>query len=135
MTSTLRRTAAVVATVSAGLAVAAPSAQAAQAAPAKSQITVRASDSEVRPGEQFVLRGRMTSLDSPVADATVRVQTFRAGGWHRLPGAMVSTGSDGRYRVRVVLSSGGDRDLQVVGDPAGAKVRVARATTVVRVLG
>jgi len=41
----------------------------------------------------------------------------------------------GRYRVRVVLQSGGDRDLRVVGNPVDAGVRLARAYTVVRVLG
>jgi hypothetical protein len=138
-----RRTVAVAASLAAGAAVvslvptaAAAGAAAGTAAGAKSAITVRASDHhEVDPGEQFVLRGRMSSQGSPVAGATVRVQAYRAGGWEPLSGAVVRTGSDGRYRVRVVLFSGGDRDLRVVGRPESDRIRVARGYTVVRVLG
>jgi hypothetical protein len=101
----------------------------------RSRITVRASDYEVRPGEQFILRGRMASEGNPVAGATVRVQSYRADGWEAVRGAVVETGSDGRYRVRVILQSGGDRDLRVVGNPDQDHIRIARAYTVVRVLG
>ena len=81
---------------------------------ASSRVTLRASDHEVDPGEQFVLRGRMTSEGDAVAGSPVRVQAYRAGGWVSLRGAVVSTNDNGYYRVRVVLSSGGDRDLRVV---------------------
>ena len=135
----IRRTVAVAASLAAGATVVSltPTAAAAEAAAgAKSAITVRASDHhEVDPGEQFVLRGRMSSQGSPVAGATVRVQAYRDGGWEPLSGAVVRTGSDGRYRVRVVLFSGGDRDLRVVGRPESDRIRVARGYTVVRVLG
>jgi hypothetical protein len=57
------------------------------------------------------------------------------GGWENLSGAVVSTNSEGRYRVRVILFAGGDRDLRVVGNPAGDDIRNSRAYTVVRVLG
>lgn len=123
---------AAVATTAAVLSVA-PAATAATAA--SSRITVRASDYEVDPGEQFLLRGRLTSDGAAVPGATVRVQTWRNGGWVRIPGAVVSTDRDGRYRVRIVLSSGGDRDLRVVGNPVGDDIRTARTATVVRVLG
>jgi hypothetical protein len=132
--NTTRRTAAVVASVTAAASIV--SIAPAQAAAAdKSRITVRASDYEVLPGQQFVLRGRMTSLGDAVNGATVRVQGYRNGGWHNLKGAVVRTSSEGRYRVRVILSSGGDRDLRVVADPAGDAIRKARGYTVVRVLG
>lgn len=136
MTSSPRRVAAVAASLVAATAAVslAPAADAATAA-AKSRITVHASDHEVLPGEQFVLRGKLTSLGEAVDGASVKVQAFRNGGWHNLRGAVVSTNDEGRYRVRVVLSSGGDRDLRVVGDPAGDSVRKARGYTVVRVLG
>ncbi len=101
---------------------------------ASSRVTLRASDHEVDPGEQFVLRGRMTSEGDAVAGSPVRVQAYRAGGWVNLRGAVVSTNDNGYYRVRVVLSSGGDRDLRVVANPAGDTIRTARAYTVVRVL-
>ncbi len=131
---TTRRTAAVVASVAAAASIV--SIAPAQAVSAdRSRVTVRASDYEVLPGQRFVLRGRMTSLGDAVEGATVRVQGYRNGGWQNLKGAVVSTNSDGHYRVRVVLSSGGDRDLRVVADPAGDAIRKARGYTVVRVLG
>lgn len=136
--NTFRRAVAVAATLVAGASVVglAPTTAAAAAAARNSTITVRASDHhEVDPGEQFVLRGRMSSQGHAVPGATVRVQAFRDRGWHPLSGAVVRTNSDGRYRVRVVLQSGGDRDLRVVGRPKSDRIRVARAYTVVRVLG
>ncbi len=102
---------------------------------ARCRITVFSNDYEVQPGQQFVLRGRLTSEGAGVEGATVRVLTYRNGGWERLRGAVVTTNDEGRYRVRVVLSSGGDRDLRVVGNPAGDSIRTARNETVVRVLG
>ena len=134
----IRRTVAVAASLAAGATVVSltPTAAAAEAAAgAKSAITVRASDHhEVDPGEQFVLRGRMSSQGSPVAGATVRVQAYRDGGWEPLSGAVVRTGSDGRYRVRVVLFSGGDRDLRVVGRPESDRIWVAPGYTVIPLL-
>jgi hypothetical protein len=110
-------------------------AQAVETTAEKSRITVHASDHEVTPGEQFVLRGRMAAHGDAVAGAKVKVQTFRNGDWHGLRGAVVRTNSDGRYRVRVILQSGGDRDLRVVGKPSHSGVTLARGYTVVRVLG
>jgi hypothetical protein len=136
--NSFRRTVAVAAVLTAGTSVVALTPTTAAAAPGgrNSTITVHASDHhEVDPGEQFILRGRMSSQGYAVPGATVRVQTFRDGGWEPLSGAVVQTGSDGRYRVRVVLQSGGDRDLRVVGRPKSDRIQVARAYTVVRVLG
>jgi hypothetical protein len=42
---------------------------------------------------------------------------------------------DDRYAVRIVLSSGGDRDLRVVGTPQDEAIKTAREETVVRILG
>lgn len=135
--NSIRRSATVAAALAAGASVIALAPTTAVAAEARnSTITVRASDHrEVDPGEQFVLRGRMSSQGHAVRGATVRVQAFRDGGWEPLSGAVVQTGSDGRYRVRVVLQSGGDRDLRVVGRPKSDRIEVARGYTVVRVLG
>ena len=135
--STTFRSAAVgaAASVAVGAALASvPAAQAVAANEPRSQITVRSSDYEVQPGEQFVLRGRMSVDGLPLDDARVRVQSYRDG-WENLSGAVVSTNSEGRYRVRVILFAGGDRDLRVVGNPAGDDIRNSRAYTVVRVLG
>ena len=102
---------------------------------ARSEIGVRVAGGEhdVDSGEQFVLRGRFTSLDQPVAGSPVRVQTYRDGAWEAVRGAVVTTDADGRYRVRVILVQDGDRDLRVVANPAGDDIRTARAYTVVRV--
>jgi hypothetical protein len=137
MRTITRRTA----TVAAALATAAatigfaPAQGAAQEADQKSNITVRSSDYEVDSGEQFILRGRMASKGRSLSGATVRVQTYRNGDWVPVTGAVVKTGSDGRYRVRVILESGGDRDLRVVGNPWQDDIRISRDYTVVRVLG
>lgn len=122
---------AVFVTATAGLAGVATAAEA--GAPVKSRITIHPSDSNPDVGEQFVLRGRMTSLGDPVAGVRVRVQTYRDGGWVQLKGAVVTTNDDGRYRVRVILGQDGDRDLRVVANPAGDDIRTARGYTVVRV--
>ena len=77
----------------------------------------------------------MASEGHALSGATVRVQTYRNGDWAPVRGAVVKTGSDGRYRVRVILESGGDRDLRVVGNPWQDDIRISRDYTVVRVLG
>jgi hypothetical protein len=93
-----------------------------------SRITVHTSDTTPQSGQQFVLTGRLTSPSGrALANGAVRVQTLRGGAWTDLTGAHVATGSDGRYRVRVILSQRGARDLRVVGDPAGDSLRDARA--------
>lgn len=137
MRATTRRTATVAAVLASAAATVGFSPAQGAAAPAdqRSKITVRSSDYEVKPGEQFILRGRMVSQGHALSDATVRVQTYRNDGWEPIRGAVVETGSDGRYRVRVILEAGGDRDLRVVGNPRQDHIRISRDYTVVRVLG
>jgi hypothetical protein len=100
---------------------------------AGSRVTVHASDYDVRSGEQFRLRGILKSEGEPVADATVRVKTYRNGAWVRLRGAVVTTNDEGRYRVRIVLQMKGQRQLRVVANPMGDDIRTARRDTVVTV--
>lgn len=100
---------------------------------AASRVTVHASDYDVRSGEQFRLRGILKSEGEPVADATVRVKTFRNGEWVRLRGAVVTTNDEGRYRVRVILQMKGERQLRVVANPQGDDIRTARKDIVVTV--
>lgn len=92
-----------------------------------SRTTVHTSDATPQSGQQFVLDGRLTNRAGDPLSGVVRVQTLRDGAWTNLTGARVSTGSDGTYRVRVVLSQRGERDLRVVGDPAGDRIRSSRA--------
>ena len=131
MSTHQRRTATVTATVAATsallLALPVGAADAATARPA-SRITVHASDTTPQPGQQLVLSGRLTTASAqPLTGGAVRVQSLSAGRWSDLTGAHVTTGSDGRYRVRVVLSQTGERTLRVVGDPAGDSLRNSRA--------
>jgi hypothetical protein len=100
---------------------------------AGSRVTVHASDYDVRSGEQFRLRGILKSEGEPVADATVRVKTYRNGAWVRLRRAVVTTNDEGRYRVRIVLQMKGQRQLRVVANPKGDDIRTARRDTVVTV--
>lgn len=129
-TTTRRATAVLGAAMAASAVWAAP---AVAAAPAPSRVTVVASDTSVRSGEQFTLHGRFTSLGKEVPNTIIRVATFRNGAWHRLTGAVMSTGRDGRYTMRIVLDMPGQRQLRVVGDPPGEAIAVARAFTTVRV--
>jgi hypothetical protein len=108
-----------------------------------SSITVKASDSDVRSGEQFRLRGIYRvwlETDRPervgadlLPDATVRVRTYRKGDWVRLRGAVVTTDDEGRYRIRVVLRMKGERALRVVATPEDPTFPKARADIVVNV--
>jgi hypothetical protein len=128
-----RRAGAAAATLTAAASVLAvtPAATAADLAP--SRISVHTRDHDVRSGEMFALRGRLVSEGEGVPGATVRVLAYRNGDWVRLSGAHVTTDSEGRYRVRLVLSQDGDRDLRVVGDRKGDGIRRAHRDTVIRV--
>jgi hypothetical protein len=135
-TSTRRAAATAAASVALSAAVvAAPSLDAAAATRPRSHITVHPSDTRVASGEEFVLRGRLTTRQGePIENGRVRVAArYPDGDWDNLSGAVVSTNSEGRYRVRVVLTMTGNRDLRVVGNPPGDRVRVSRAYTPVRV--
>lgn len=87
----------------------------ASAGEADVRITAHPSKDAVNSGEQFRVRGRFTINGSPAVDKTVKIQALTADGWENLSGARVSTGDDGRYRVRVVLFQKGDRKLRAVG--------------------
>lgn len=107
-------------------------ATAADAAPARAAITVAASDASVHPGEQVVLSGRMTRGGRAVG-GVVQVLAQHGDAWVALRGARVGTHDDGTYRVRVVLSATGARQLRVVGDPAVVGLRNGIATTTIAV--
>lgn len=132
-TASPRRTAAALVAVAALTTVPSTTlASSAQAAPAPPRVTVSASDTDVRPGEQLVLTGRLTRAGKAL-QGDVQVWSRTGGGWYELSGAEVHTTATGFYRVRVVLSSTGDRELKVVADPDRAGLRDASAVTRVRV--
>jgi len=130
MQNHLRRTTAAGALVAAStaLVLALPGGSASAADRPASRITVHTSDTTPQSGQQFVLTGRLTTAaGNALTNGAVRVQTLRGGAWTNLTGAQVTTGSNGGYRVRVILSQKGTRDLRVVGDPAGDSLRNSRA--------
>lgn len=97
------------------------------------RITARSSEDVMAPGEQFVLRGRFTIAGKPARHHTVKVQSGYIGAWSTLQGTRVLTGSDGRYRVRIVLSVRGVRDLRVAGIvPGPGKEAFERVTVLVK---
>ena len=126
-----RRTAVLAATALAATGLAAAPALALD--PAPSRVSAVASDTTVVSGEQFVIRGRMLSEGRPVAGAPVQIKSYDGGRWVALSGARVTTNSEGRYRVRVVLSRKGDRLLRAVANPAGDSIRTARRNVEVAV--
>jgi len=92
------------------------SAEAASApmAPAVS-ITANPSNTTPNSGEQFRVRGLFTIGGEPAVNRTVKIQSLNGSTWQNISGAQVSTGSDGKYAVRLILSRKGERDLRAVG--------------------
>lgn len=87
----------------------------AAAAGRHADITARPSDDTVGSGEQFVVRGRFTIAGAAAAGGTVKLQGLYGDDWRPISGAVVSADSEGRYRVRLILSAEGDRTLRAVG--------------------
>ena len=83
-------------------------------APAVS-ITAHPSNTTPNSGEQFRVRGLFTIGGNPAVNRTVKIQSLNGGTWQNISGARVSTGSDGKYAVRLILSRKGERDLRAVG--------------------
>ncbi len=115
MTTTTRRTAALLAPLAAlplalGTLVPAEAAQGDRA-----RITASVTDTTPASGQTFRVTGRLTRGGEAVAGWTVKVQTLRDGSWSNLTGARMSTSDRGRYKLRVVLSQTGQRTLRVVG--------------------
>jgi hypothetical protein len=85
----------------------------------RSPITARPSDDTPRVGQEFFVRG---VYDGPGPRAhDVKIQTFRNNRWLDLDGARVTTRSDDSYRVRIVLTIRGVRDLRAVGIAGGGR--------------
>lgn len=115
MTTTLRRTAALLAPTTAlplALGLLAAPAQAADREPAR--ITASVTDATPGTGQTFHVAGRLTRDGDPVAGRTVRVQARRDGGWENLTGARMTTSSQGGYDLRLVLGQRGYRTLRVL---------------------
>jgi hypothetical protein len=134
MSNMMRRIALGAATtmVSGAMVASVPAAQSADLV--RSSTTISSTDYEVRSGQAFYLRGRVTARGNPLENARVRIQSYNAAnGWSNLSGAMENTNSLGRYRIKVILSAQGYRKLRAVANPAKDRFRNSRAHTVVRV--
>ena len=80
-------------------------------------LTAKVSDKTPASGEQFIVTGKLVEMGMTGKDHAIRVQTLLGGSWQ--PVAHVRTDQDGKYRVRVILSTPGQRVLRVVA-PAGS---------------
>jgi hypothetical protein len=98
--------------------------------PGTSRISARASDYTPAAGEVFAVRGLYTPGGLVVAGQVVRLQSYAAGKWTNIAGARVTTNADGRYRMRVILSVRGVRDLRVMGIAADGHGRSFQRFTV-----
>ena len=85
------------------------------AADRRADITARPSDSTVQSGEQFVVRGRFTIDGEPAVGQLVKIQAKYGQDWQPITGARVTTDTEGKYRVRIILGQKGDRRLRSVG--------------------
>ena len=80
-----------------------------------SSITVHVSDDTPASGQQFIARGQLIMGGLPAPDHVVRFQTYRNGVWEPIKGAHMLTNSEGKYRMRLILSQTGRRVLRAVG--------------------
>jgi hypothetical protein len=80
-------------------------------------LTANVSDKTPASGQEFIVTGKLIEMGMTGKDHAIRVQTLLGGSWQ--PIAHVTTDQDGKYRVRVILSTTGERILRVLA-PAGA---------------
>jgi hypothetical protein len=93
-------------------------------------LTAHVSDKTPASGEQFIVTGKLIEMGMTGKHHAIRVQTLLGGSWQ--PIAHVRTNDDGKYRVRVILSTPGERVLRVVA-PAGKHEDRQRTRFVVQV--
>src|SRR5262245_45466164 len=78
-------------------------------------ITANVSDKTPASGQQFIVRGKFVIGAEGAADHVVKIQSKLSGTWEPIKGARMTTDSEGKYRLRLVLSAKGERQLRVVG--------------------
>jgi hypothetical protein len=85
-------------------------------------LTAKVSDKTPASGQEFVVRGRLFEMGMSGKDHAIRVQTLLGGAWQ--PVTHIRTDEDGRYRVRVILSTTGKRTLRVVAVGQGHEMNL-----------
>lgn len=109
-----RRAAGVVALATlAPLTVVAPSA--AQANTFTASITAHVTDSTPASGQTFRVFGRFMINGEPAEGHLVKIQELRNNTWLPLKGARLPANSEGRYRMRLILTLKGVNLLRAVG--------------------
>ena len=96
------------------------------------RVTIHATDTTVRSGQQFRVHGKYLFGDNtPVVGKRIRVQSKSRGGhWTNLKGATLRTNSEGRYRIRVILSRKGKRLLRVKAQGPGRHAAPLRSKAI-----
>ena len=89
--------------------------QAAQAHTLTSSITAHVTDSTPASGQTFRVFGRFTINGRLAVGHLVKIQELRNNTWLPLKGAQIRTNSEGRYRLRLILSLKGRNVLRAVG--------------------
>lgn len=100
-------------------AVAAFAAGSAEAAAPHASITAMVSDPTPASGKAFTVSGTFTENNKAAAGQVVKIQTLRNGTWQPITGARERTTGAGGYKLKVILSSKGARQLRVVGVGTG----------------
>jgi len=103
----------------------------ADAAPAPaSKITAKVSDSTPASGKAFTVSGKFTVGGDAAAAHTVKVQRKVNGSWTAVTGAKEPTNSNGKYSLKIILNSTGERVLRVVGVGQGNESNARQKFTV-----
>jgi hypothetical protein len=92
----------------------------ATAAP-QASITIQASDKTPASDQAFTVSGAFTENNKAASNHVVEIQTLRGSTWQALAGAQERTNAQGRYQLKVVLDSKGQRTLRVVGIGTGSQ--------------
>lgn len=89
--------------------------EAAQADALTSSITAHVTDVTPASGQTFRVFGRLTVNSRLAVGHLVKIQELRHGTWLPLKGAQIRTNSQGRYRLRLILTLKGKNVLRAVG--------------------
>lgn len=107
-----------------------PAVAQATVAPATSKITANVSDSTPASGKAFTVSGKFTVGGDAAGNHVVKVQRQVNGSWSPVTGARMNTAANGTYKLRLILSTTGKRELRVVGVGQGNETNAAQKFSV-----